>query len=418
MLLFNRNSATDPVCGMKVNPKTAIKLTIDNETYYFCSEYCRKKFIENKGLLPATGESPNVPVKTGTRHGGLSPVKCSSCSPENKKGKWYTNKVIIITSILVLLCMLSYAIPILVPFRNSLWMYTKILWWAVLLGLLLGGVIDRFIPRQYISKTLASPKKSTIIYSVMLGFLMSACSHGILALSMELHKKGASNPAVVSFLLASPWANVSITIMLISFFGLKAFYIILSAIFIAVSTGFIYQFLETKNLIEINKNISAVAPDFSIMADLRKRLKNHKFTPQQLLLDIKGVIEGSVALSNMVLWWILIGVGLSSLISAYVPSHLLHNYMGPTQAGLFITLAAATIIEVCSEGSSPIAFEIYRQTGAFGNSFVFLMAGVVTDYTEIGLIWSNLGKKSAIWLPVITVPQVILFGWIANHIFH
>ena len=49
-----------------------------------------------------------------------------------------------------------------------------------------------------------------------------------------------------------------------------------------------------------------------------------------------------------------------------------------------------------------------------GNPFVFLMAGVVTDYTEIGLIWSNIGKKAAIWLPIITVPLVVGIGVLFN----
>ncbi len=91
--------------------------------------------------------------------------------------------------------------------------------------------------------------------------------------------------------------------------------------------------------------------------------------------------------------------------------------MGPSFVGLLVTLALATVIEVCSEGSSPMAFEIFRQTGALGNSFVFLMAGVATDYTEIGLLWANVGKKTAIWLPIVTVPQVVLYGVIANAIF-
>ena len=67
-----------------------------------------------------------------------------------------------------------------------------------------------------------------------------------------------------------------------------------------------------------------------------------------------------------------------------------------------------------SEGSSPLAFEIYRQTAAFGNAFVFLMAGVVTDYTEIGLLWTNVGKRVALFLPLIAVPQVIVLGIVAN----
>jgi uncharacterized membrane protein YraQ (UPF0718 family) len=49
---------------------------------------------------------------------------------------------------------------------------------------------------------------------------MSVCNHGILAIAMQLHKKGASTPAVIAFLLASPWANFPLTLMLIGFFGL------------------------------------------------------------------------------------------------------------------------------------------------------------------------------------------------------
>jgi uncharacterized membrane protein YraQ (UPF0718 family) len=124
-----------------------------------------------------------------------------------------------------------------------------------------------------------------------------------------------------------------------------------------------------------------------------------------------------ISLSNMVLWWILIGMGLASLAGAYVPSSFFLNYMGPTIVGLLVTLAFATIIEICSEGSAPMAFEIFKQTAAFGNSFVFLMAGVVTDYTEIGLLWHNVGKKTALMLPVVTVPQVILLGMLANWLF-
>ena len=143
---------------------------------------------------------------------------------------FYKNKTILVSLILASLIFVSYFIPALKLFRISLFMYFKRIWWAILLGLFLGGLIDYYIPREHISYILAKPKKRTIFYSVILGFFMSACSHGILALSIELHKKGASNPAVISFLLASPWANMTLTIMLIGFFGFKALYIIFSAI--------------------------------------------------------------------------------------------------------------------------------------------------------------------------------------------
>ena len=130
--------------------------------------------------------------------------------------------------------------------------------------------------------------------------------------------------------------------------------------------------------------------------------------------SVPGVLRGSLNLSNMVLWWLIVGLIMAVLIDVYVPGEFFMQYLGPDAGGLLLTLVAATVIEVCSEGSSLVAFEIYDKVGAFGNPFVFLMAGVVTDYTEIGLLWTNIGRKTALLLPVVTVPQVLFFGFLYN----
>jgi uncharacterized protein len=36
----------DPVCGMYMDPKLALPLEAGRETYYFCSEDCKNKYIE------------------------------------------------------------------------------------------------------------------------------------------------------------------------------------------------------------------------------------------------------------------------------------------------------------------------------------------------------------------------------------
>ncbi len=336
-----------------------------------------------------------------------------ACCHQAGKG-WFRNKLFLVCIVTLALVLLSYAFPVFAAFRKVLFHYLRSIWWAVALGLLLGGAIDHYVPREYISKILARKSPLTILNAVCLGFLMSACSHGILALSIQLHKKGASNPAVVSFLLASPWANFAVTMMLLSLFGLKGIVIIIAAVLIAINTGFIFMFLERKGLIEKNKNIVQVSQDYSIIRDFRMRLANYKFNKNSVASDFRGIIKGAFELSEMVLWWIILGVFIASLAGAYIPVHFFHKFMGPTLLGLTVTLILATVIEVCSEGSSPLAFEIYRQTGALGNSFVFLMSGVVTDYTEIGLLWSNVGRRVALWMPVVTVPQVIAAGYIAN----
>jgi len=386
---------TDPICGMKG--------TIPAHGHYFCSEYCIKKYEELHEISEEKKYCPSCAVKAGT--------------------PWYKERLFIVTLITLILLALGYFLDPEKKFFNAFKDYLLLIWWAIIIGFLIGGIIDYFVPRSYIEKYLSRHQKRTIAYSIVFGFLMSACSHGILAIAIELYKKGASTSSVVAFLLASPWANLPITFLLFGFFGLKAGLIIVSAIIIAFITGIIFQQLEKKGLVECDKckigEDHPVLTDFSIIKDIKRRWKNYKFTTKNNIEAIKGTFRGSWALTKMVMWWLVLGMLMAAVARAYVPHHWFEQYMGPTILGLLITLFFATIIEVCSEGSSPLAFEIYDrsiQAGApaFGNSFVFLMAGVCTDYTEIGLIWHNIGRKAALWIPIITVPQILILGYIFN----
>ena len=341
----------------------------------------------------------------------------SCCEKPPVKWKWYKDKLLVTFLALVVILILGLFIPFLKKFDMAFWNYTKMIWWAVALGIILGGVIDYYVPQIYISKYLARKSKRTIFYSVGLGFLMSACSHGILALSMELHKKGAGGPSVVSFLLASPWTNLPVTLLLIGFFGVRGVLIIFSALVVALITGFVFQFLERKGMIEENVHSLSVDSKFSILEDIKRRWKVYHFSLRALKDDIQGVCLGIWELSEMVLWWILMGFFLASVIAAYVPPQLFHRFLGPGLSGLLVTLGLAVVLEVCSEGTAPLAFEIYRQTGVIGNSLVFLMAGVATDYTEVGLIWTNIGPRTALWMVGVCIPQILFLGWMFNHFF-
>jgi uncharacterized membrane protein YraQ (UPF0718 family) len=390
---------TCPICGMKG--------TIPAHEHYFCSQHCIKKYEEQKGI---TKEKKS----------------CPSCAARSGK-PWYKERLFIITIFTIIVLVLSYIIskiegaPYQLKFGEfviNFYDYLVLIWWAILIGFLIGGIIDYFVPREYIEKYLSRHQKRTIVYSIIFGFLMSACSHGILAIAIELYRKGASTSSVVAFLLASPWANLPITVLLFGFFGIKAALIVISAVIIAMITGLIFQALERRGMVECSHckmgEDRPVLTDFSIIKDIKKRFKEFKYTKHNIKHAIIGTLSGSWALTKMVMWWLVIGMLMAAFARTVVSHDLFLQYMGPSLLGLMVTLFFATIIEVCSEGSSPLAFEIYNQTGAFGNGFTFLMAGVATDYTEIGLIWHNIGRKAALWIPIITVPQILILGFIFN----
>ena len=127
------------------------------------------------------------------------------------------------------------------------------------------------------------------------------------------------------------------------------------------------------------------------------------------------MLKEGLSESTMILKWIFVGVVLTGLIRAFIPVEIFQNYFGPSLLGLGVTLVAATVIEICSEGSVPIAADILSRAAAPGNSFTFLMAGVATDYTEIMAVKETTKSwKIALFLPLITVPQVVILGYILN----
>ena len=54
--------AKDPICGMAVDEASLVAAEHDGQTFYFCSEHCRKKFVEQ--VQPAKS-TPLAPVSKG-----------------------------------------------------------------------------------------------------------------------------------------------------------------------------------------------------------------------------------------------------------------------------------------------------------------------------------------------------------------
>ena len=108
-------------------------------------------------------------------------------------------------------------------------------------------------------------------------------------------------------------------------------------------------------------------------------------------------------------------VDMASVVRVLLDTSTFETYFGPTLVGLGLTVLAATIIEVCSEGSAPLAADLVTRGGAPGNGFAFLMAGASTDYTEVMVLKDcTRSWKFALFLPLVTLPQVLLIGWLLN----
>lgn len=342
-----------------------------------------------------------------------APQNHESCAPKGGvDGLLYSALAVILVALAVHLTGLH--VPVLSDFAHAVAAMMKAMWWGIAVGIVAVGLMNK-VPREYFNALLGRGDSiGGLLRAMLAGLLLDLCSHGILMVGAKMYERGASLPQVITFLIASPWNSFTLTFILIGLIGLTwTLVFIAGSAAVALLTGYIYLLLTRRGVLPANPNAMDTPDGFKIVDDARARLRNFRLNGA----FIKDVAWSGLIESRMVLRWLFLGVVLASLIHAFVPTDTLTAYFGPTLLGLFLTLAATTLIEVCSEGSTPIGAELVTRAGAPGNGFAFLMAGVATDYTEIMIIREfTKSWKAALFLPLVSVPQVLILGYIMNNL--
>lgn len=342
-----------------------------------------------------------------------------SCHSESKSKRpdfllWGSSLIVGAAYIAHLLLAPSFDFPEwLTSFNAAIVFFVNEMWWGLLLGILFVGVMS-LAPREFIISIIGSPDSSFgVIRATAAGILLDLCSHGILLVGMNLYKRGASLGQTFGFLIASPWNSISLTIILVSLIGLKwTISFVLLSMLIAVIAGTLVNFLERKGKISKNPNSVDLPENFHFWRELKNQISATKFDHR---LAYRVIRSGAMD-SKMILKWILFGAVLASLIRTFVDTGTFETYFGSSLLGLGLTLVVATILEVCSEGSTPIAADLLNRANAPGNAFAFLMTGVSTDYTEIlSLKETTHSWKLSFLLPLVTLPQVIAVSLIINY---
>lgn len=295
---------------------------------------------------------------------------------------------------------------------SSVYEIINTMWWGMALGILMVALLSK-IPREFVMSILgARGGLHGILRATAAGVLLDLCNHGLLMVAAKLYERGASIGQVMAFLIASPWNSFSLTLILIAFIGLPwTLAFIALSMLIAVLTGLLFEGLVKRAVLPGNPVKINLPEDFRFWREAQKGLSAAAYTPA----FFKAMLTDGLRDSRMVLRWVLFGALLAGLVRAFVPPEQFGGYFGPTLAGLGLTVLAATLLEICSEGSTPIAADLLTRAGAPGNSFAFLMTGVSTDYTEIMVLReATKSSRIALFLPLLTVPQVILIAWLMN----
>ncbi len=351
--------------------------------------------------------------KTGD-HACHHDTGAASCHDKKGSFDWFlwTNALLVAVSLALGLSDLSFPYEWLTIFTKSAVELAAKMWPGVIMGIFFVGLLE-LIPREIVIGVLGDKRGiGSILRATGAGVLLDLCSHGILMVAAKLYERGVRLGQVMAFLIASPWNSFSLTLIL---WGLVGFWWMITflglSLVIAIISGLIFDTLVDRGILPDNPNKIVMEEKKPVFRSIWGLIKNAKPSARGFFQMIINGWDGS----KMILKWILFGIVLACAIRAFVPPEMFKSLFGPTLAGLGMTIIFATVMEACSEGSTPIAADIMTRSGAAGNSFAFLMVGVSTDYTEIMVLReATKSWKIALFLPLVTLPQVIILAIILN----
>ena len=264
-------------------------------------------------------------------------------------------------------------------------------------GLIVAGILKVTIKSQTILNHLGGAGFSQVVKAALLGVPLPLCSCSVVPTAMSLKERGASNGAVLSFLISTPQTGVESIAATWGMMGAPFALFRPLAAFITGIFGGSLAISHDKN----NPSVASITDDGNLTLSFGEKIKEiFRYGFIELIDDI-GI--------NL-----LIGVLISAIITLFVPESFFTKFTGNPLLEMLVILIGAIPLYVCATASIPIAVALLIKGVSPGAAFLFLMAGPATNAATITVIFSKLGKKMGyLYLGSIIIGSVVL-GTVLN----
>jgi hypothetical protein len=265
--------------------------------------------------------------------------------------------------------------------RDSFLMAWEV-WWALVLGFAISAIVQAWVPRERIERSLSGSGPKPIAWATALGAASSSCSYAAIAIAKSLFQKGASAASALAFQFASTnlvWELGLVLWILLGWQFTLAEYVggIVMIVFMTVALRlFVSRRLEEQarehaRAAETGHQHHAASERMS----LRERLRSasawsdvaHNFRADWQML-YKEVTIG----------FLLAGF-IAQLGNDFFQSLFIHNAPAPLPVieNAIVGPVIAVLSFVCSIGNVPLAAVLWSGGISFGGVLAFLFADLI-----------------------------------------
>ena len=323
----------------------------------------------------------------------------------------------------------------------------------LLLGFLLAGIIHVWIPNALYVPKISKSNFASVLWAALFGVPLPICSCGVIPTSIAIRKEGASKGASVSFLISTPATGVDSILATYSLLGLpfailRPVAALATALFGGVLTNFATRGESEDALRETAEHKNSHSAEHS-----HEHHEHHEHEPHEhcecddhddcdgddcgcgcsehgCCCDNRDVHDASFieklketfryGLVNMVgdvSKWLMIGLLLGALISAFVPNDFFMALREYPLLCMVAILLLAMPMYTCATGSIPLALALVAKGITPGAALVLLMAGPATSIASMLVVGKAFGKRTLIAYLVSIAVGAIGFGFIVDTFF-
>ncbi|MDC7226007.1 MAG: permease [Spirochaetales bacterium] len=278
----------------------------------------------------------------------------------------------------------------------------------MLIGCLVGSLIEEFLPDNTIPKLIGNKPIAGILIAGLIGILFPICECAIVPVIRKLIKKGTPTPIAITFMLAVPIVNPVVGFSTYIAFsnnleiaGLR----LASGYFLAVLIGMLTLFIFKDGI------------DSQIIQS-HAHSHDHCHHCSTVVIKspgsrVKRLIEHTWTEFTEIAGFLFIGAGIAAIFRSSIPLAFLGNLKNVPGLSTLFMMAAAFILNLCSEADAFIA-------GSFTSLFspapllAFMLVGPMLDIKLLIMYRTVFKPKLIIWLSVTIIVSVFLWVSILN----
>lgn len=305
----------------------------------------------------------------------------------------------------------------------------------LMLGLLIAGLLNVYLPANFLNKHLGKEGFWTTVKAALIGAPMPLCSCGVIPAAIGLRRAGASKSATTAFLVSTPETGVdSVSVSYVLLGPFMAIIRPIAAICSAIVAGVLVGRDDDKQQVkpaagadiktsccaakpaEPEAKTSCCAPKSAEPEVKTSCCDTPNAAPQSQWQKMRQAISFSCnKLLSDTMVWLMIGLFFAALVQTYVPESFLTQWGSGILAMLVVILISIPMY-ICATASTPIAAGLLLSGVSPGAVLVFMLVGPATNIATLGVVANELGKRAVAAYLIGVIGVALIFGFLTDYL--